>query len=100
VALPQIEQHNVSAYAQYTLRVEARVQLQDALQRADIPSAIHYPLPLNRQPAVADAKVVLPHSERAAEEVISLPLHPYLTEEHQAEVIDALNVSLACRSLY
>lgn len=75
---PYVEPHNISAWAQYTVRVQNRTAVQLALKDAGIPSAVHYPLPLNKQPAVADASAQLPHGDKAAEQVISLPMHPYL----------------------
>lgn len=90
VQAPQIAQHNVSAWAQYTVRVQERPSIQSALNAVGIPTAIHYPLPLNRQPAVADETVRLPHGDRAATEVLSLPMHPYMTANVQDQVIGAI----------
>ncbi|CDG98904.1 aminotransferase [Xenorhabdus bovienii str. puntauvense] len=77
---PYIEPHNISAYAQYTIRINNRDELQVKLKEKGIPTAIHYPLPLNKQPAVA-SNVFLPIGDRIAQEVISLPMHPYLILE-------------------
>lgn len=85
---PHVEAHNASAWAQYTIRVKERPAVQKALADAGIPTAIHYPLPLNKQPAVADASAKLPHGDLAAEQVISLPMHPYLV--HTSSVANAL----------
>lgn len=71
---PHIEAHNTSAWAQYTVRVKNRAGVQDALGVKGIPTAVHYPLPLNRQPAVVDHSGYLPHGDNAANEVISLPI--------------------------
>lgn len=90
IAPPEVAQHNVSAWAQYTVRVQNRDAVQAALQEAGIPSAVHYPLPLNRQPAVADDSVRLLHGDMAADEVMSLPMHPYLTPEQVAGVVEGL----------
>ena len=78
VVTPAIAQHNVSAWAQYTIRVPDREAVQAALNEAGIPTAVHYPLPLNRQPAVADPGAHLPQGDKAAGEVMSLPMHPYI----------------------
>lgn len=75
---PHVEPHNISAWAQYTVRVKDRASVQEALSDAGVPTAVHYPLPLNKQPAVADTFAKLPHGDFAAEQVISLPMHPYL----------------------
>ncbi|WP_081742240.1 DegT/DnrJ/EryC1/StrS aminotransferase family protein [Pseudomonas sp. FGI182] len=81
VTVPLVHPHNISAYAQYTLIVQDRQRLQNGLREAGVPSAIHYPIPLNKQPAVADAAVSLPIGDHLAEHVISLPMHPYLSED-------------------
>jgi UDP-2-acetamido-2-deoxy-ribo-hexuluronate aminotransferase len=64
--------------------------VQAALKVAGIPTAIHYPLPLSRQPAVADENARLPHADEAAEQVISLPMHPYLSSHDKSRVVAAL----------
>lgn len=75
---PYIEPYNVSTWAQYTIRVDNRDALQDALKGSGIPTAVHYPIPLNMQPAVADARAQLPHGDAAAAQVMSVPMHPYI----------------------
>lgn len=92
VVTPCIAEHNISAWAQYTVRVQNRPSVQEALKAAGIPTAVHYPLPLNRQPAVADASALLPVGDKAAEEVLSLPMHPYLTEEQISKTSEAIAV--------
>ncbi|MDP3959231.1 MAG: DegT/DnrJ/EryC1/StrS family aminotransferase [Pseudorhodobacter sp.] len=87
---PAIAACNQSVWAQYTVRVPRREAVQAALKAAGVPTAVHYPLPLNRQPAVADPKARLPHGDRAADEVLSLPMHPYLTTQAQTRVVAAL----------
>jgi UDP-2-acetamido-2-deoxy-ribo-hexuluronate aminotransferase len=84
---PYVSEHNVSAWAQFTIRVADRPKVQAALHGAGIPTAIHYPLPLNKQPAVRDESANLPHGDCAAEQVISIPMHPYLTLSDQAKII-------------
>ncbi len=49
---------------------------------------MHYPIPLNKQPAVADAVAELPVGDAVAEVVLSLPMHPYLSENDQGIVVD------------
>lgn len=75
---PYVEPDNLSVYAQYTIQVDDREAVQDRLKEAGIPTAVHYPIPLNKQPAVADSSVSLTVGDRIAERVISLPMHPYL----------------------
>jgi UDP-2-acetamido-2-deoxy-ribo-hexuluronate aminotransferase len=83
VTTPCVEYYNTSVYAQYTIKVEDRKALQERLKAADIPTAVHYPIPLHLQPAFAIAGVgkgSFPNAEAAAEHVISLPMHPYLSQ--------------------
>ncbi|MDR5609623.1 MULTISPECIES: DegT/DnrJ/EryC1/StrS family aminotransferase [unclassified Arsenophonus] len=87
---PYIETYNTSAYAQYTIQVENRELVQIQLKTAGIPTAVHYPIPLNKQPAVADNSVELSAGDAIAEKVISLPMHPYLTESTQDKIIQVL----------
>lgn len=82
--------HCRSAWAQYTIRVRHRASIQERLHASGIPTAVHYPVPLNRQPAVADPEARLPVGDAAAGEVISLPMGPYITPEQQARVVDEL----------
>lgn len=87
---PCIEAHNQSAWAQYTIQVESRDDVQAKLKAQGIPTAVHYPIPLNKQPAVANANVSLPVGDAIAERVMSLPMHPYLTAEAQEKIVAAL----------
>jgi len=87
---PYIEPYNISAYAQYTIRVKNRDKLKAALQAAGIPTAIHYPSPLNKQPAVADHSANLKVGDAAAREVISLPMSPWLGLGDQETIIRTL----------
>lgn len=87
--VPHISADNVSAWAQYTVQVPDRDRVQATLKAAGIPTAVHYPVPLNRQPAVAST-AALPVGDAVAERVLSLPMHPYLTAEAQRLVADQL----------
>lgn len=87
---PFVEEHNISTWAQYTLRVKDRDHVQNKLSEQGIPTAVHYPIPLNKQPAVADSEARLPIGDEVADEVMSLPMHPYLTEQEQQRVVKAL----------
>ena len=95
VTLPVIAEYNVSAWAQYTVRVGNRTAVQEALKSAGVPTAVHYPMPLNRQPAVSDPTAVLPHGDNAAEDVMSLPMHPYMSDAELTQVCTALLSALA-----
>lgn len=85
--IPYIEPYNTSVYAQYIVRVDARDALQAKLKEHGIPSAVHYPIPLNKQPAVADAQANLPVGNDVANKVIGLPMHPYLRAEQQIKIV-------------
>ena len=87
---PYVEAHNVSAWTQYTIRVPERDALQGKLKASGIPTAVHYPIPLNRQPAVADERTILPVGDRLAVEVINLPICAYLQKESQGRIVQFL----------
>ena len=89
---PFIEAHNHSAWAQYTIQVDNRDDVQEHLKTQGIPTAVHYPIPLNKQPAVADESAVLPVGDAVAERVMSLPMHPYLTIEAQEKIVNGLGL--------
>lgn len=91
---PYVALHNTSVYAQYTVRVSERAAVQSALEARGVPTATHYPLPLHLQPVFAAAgqgRGSFPAAEQAAGEVLSLPLHPYLSTADQDEVVAALH---------
>ncbi|WP_354687292.1 DegT/DnrJ/EryC1/StrS family aminotransferase [Cupriavidus necator] len=90
VATPHVEPHNRSVYAQYTIRVPDRDAVQDQLKAAGIPTVVHYPLPLNRQPAVAASQAHLPVGDALAQQVLSLPMHPYLDRASQQAICSAI----------
>jgi UDP-2-acetamido-2-deoxy-ribo-hexuluronate aminotransferase len=84
-------------WAQYTVFVEQRETLQKALEQRGVPTAVHYPVPLNRQPAyvsLVDAHPT-PVSEFVAERVMSLPMSADLSESVQDRVLDALYEAFA-----
>ena len=87
---PYVEPHNTSAWAQYTIRVQDRDAVQEKLRQAGIPTAVHYPIPLNKQPAVADDSAQLPMGDKVAEQVMSLPMSPGLTQTDQARIAELL----------
>lgn len=93
VVTPFVDPNNVSIFNQYTLRVERRDELQTHLNARKIGNAVYYPLPLHLQPCFAYLgykEGAFPESERAAREVISLPVFPELTRAQQDEVVGAV----------
>ncbi|VVN25205.1 UDP-2-acetamido-2-deoxy-3-oxo-D-glucuronate aminotransferase [Pseudomonas fluorescens] len=88
---PYIAEGNISAFAQYTVQVQDRDAVQERLKAAGIPTAVHYPIPLNKQPAVMDESAVLPIGDDVATKVMSLPMHPYLDQA----AVTAISAALA-----
>ena len=89
---PHVEPHNRSVFAQYTIEVPNRSAVREFMASRDIPTAVHYPVPLHLQPAyaAADSSERFPIAEDVAQRVISLPMHPYLEEVDQVRVVTAL----------
>jgi UDP-2-acetamido-2-deoxy-ribo-hexuluronate aminotransferase len=90
---PYVAPNCTSVYAQYTVEVPNRPQVEERMKARGIPTAVHYPVPLHLQPVFADLKQGVgsfPVAEAAAARVISLPMHPYLTEDQQQAVVAAL----------
>jgi dTDP-4-amino-4,6-dideoxygalactose transaminase len=88
---PFIDSSNESIFNQYTLRADRRDELQAYLKEKGIGTAIYYPLPLHLQPCFAYLgykEGSCPESERAAKEVLSLPIYPELTQGQLDEVIE------------
>jgi UDP-2-acetamido-2-deoxy-ribo-hexuluronate aminotransferase len=83
-------------WAQYTIFVDDRALLQNALQGQGIPTAVHYPRPLHHQPAYAQfcCAECCPHSVQASEQVLSLPMSADLTLDQQDRVVQAVRVAL------
>ena len=98
---PQLAAGNTSVYAQYTLQVENREVVQQRLQQAGVPTAVHYPTLLCQQPALAgcgqrcQSGCATPQAQRASQRVLSLPMHPYLSEADQDRVVAALAAALS-----
>ena len=90
ITVPTIDPANESIFNQYTLRVTRRDELQSFLKERGIGNAIYYPLPLHLQPCFAYLGYKAgscPEAERAAAEVLSLPIYPELTNAQLDEVI-------------
>ena len=90
IVIPYLEPHNTSAWAQYTIQVPNREYLQEQLKQANIPTAVHYPIPLNKQPAVADDTAQLPVGDAVAKHVMSLPMNPYLDLRSQEFIVKTI----------
>lgn len=97
VETPQVLPGHTSAWAQYTIEVDDRAAVEAALHAAGIPTAVHYPMALHRQPVYAEMGLGagnFPHAERAAERVLSLPMHPYLQPDEIARVAEAVRTAV------
>jgi UDP-2-acetamido-2-deoxy-ribo-hexuluronate aminotransferase len=97
VRTPYVRAHNTSVYAQYTIEVNNRPLFQQQLQEAGIPTAVHYPVAMHQQKALSYLNYNtgdFPHAERASHQVISLPMHPYLKEEDQLKIVNAVKSAL------
>jgi UDP-2-acetamido-2-deoxy-ribo-hexuluronate aminotransferase len=83
-------------WAQYTVFVERRAEVQQKLQAAGVPTAVHYPRPLHLQPAYAQfcCPDCCPNSVTAGERVLSLPMSPDLTDDQMDAVVVALSQAL------
>ncbi len=94
IEAPFVVPGNGSAWAQYTVQVEDRDRVQEKLKTAGVPTAVHYPIPLNQQPAVKDEHAMLPVGDAIARKVMSLPMHPYLGEPDQQAICAALATAI------
>ncbi|WP_455388105.1 DegT/DnrJ/EryC1/StrS family aminotransferase [Petrachloros mirabilis] len=93
VTLPPAEAGNFHVYNQYTVRVPDRDELRGFLKDKGVGSEVYYPLPMHLQNCYQDLgyrKGSFPVSERAAEEVLSLPIYAELTEDQQAYVVEMI----------
>jgi dTDP-4-amino-4,6-dideoxygalactose transaminase len=90
---PFIRRGGHHVFHQYTIRTPLRDKLKDYLKERGVPTSIHYPLPIHRQPAFAYLKHApgsFREAERAAKEVLSLPLHPFLKKKEINKIIESV----------
>ncbi len=88
---PHVIDGATSTWAQYTLVVETRAKFQADLKEAGVPTAVYYPIPLSRQKAYAHyPSAPTPVSEDLSGKVVSLPMHPYMDEDTQDRIIQAV----------
>ena len=93
VCTPWIDPKNESIFNQYTIRAQRRDELQAYLKSKEIGTAVYYPLALHLQPCfsyLGYREGSCPESERASQEVLSLPIYPELTQRQLDEVADAI----------
>lgn len=95
--VPEVDAGNTHVYAQYTVRVNNRDAVVAQLTKSGIPCAVYYPKCLHEQPVFQDLGYQsgdFPEALRASREVLSLPMHPFLTESDQDQVVGALKNAL------
>jgi aminotransferase EvaB len=93
LTLPVTRSHNTHAYHLYVVRHAARDAIMKQLASRGISTGVHYPWPIHRMPAYASLgyrEGSLPRTERAALEILSLPMFPSLTDDEQDRVCDAV----------
>ncbi|MBA4013645.1 MAG: aminotransferase DegT [Phenylobacterium sp.] len=92
VKVPKVIEGGVSVWAQYTIETDDRDGLIAHLKGQDVPTAVYYPIPIHRQDvySVYPAPGGLPVTDAKAKVVMSLPMHPYLTQDDQDRVIAAI----------
>ena len=92
VAVPKVIDGGVSVWAQYTIETADRDGLVAHMKEAAIPTAVYYPIPIHKQGVYSGypAPGGLPVTDAKAPTVMSLPMHPYLTPDHQDQVIAAI----------
>ena len=91
VQVPFVKEHNVSAWAQYSVLHDEREKIINNLKEAGIPTEIYYPKPLHLQTAFSHLEYVegaFPVAEETAGNIFSLPMHPYLSESEQNSIIN------------
>lgn len=93
---PAVGEGNTHVYGQYTIRIANRDTVGKKLKELGIPTAVYYPKCLHEQPVFASCGKPgdFPVSEKASREVLSLPMHPFLSEKDQEEIVSALKSSL------
>jgi dTDP-4-amino-4,6-dideoxygalactose transaminase len=98
VTLPTVPAGDMAAWAQYTIRTPRRDALQKGLSERKVPSQLYYPKPLHMQPPYRDYPITpggLPVTERLKDEVLSLPMHPYLSAAQSAYICDQVRTVLS-----
>lgn len=98
VTLPAVRPGVTHVYHQYTIRVRERDAFAERLKERGVGSAIYYPIPVHRQKpfvALGYGDGEYPVTDRLTDEVLSIPVHPSLSDEEVAQVIEAVNATAA-----
>jgi UDP-2-acetamido-2-deoxy-ribo-hexuluronate aminotransferase len=86
-----------SVFAQYTIEVDTRESFLSKMKDHGVPTAVHYPVPIHHQPIFKElgyGGIDMPLADTASQRVVSLPMHPYINEEDQKKVADAVLSSI------
>lgn len=97
VVIPVVCPDREHVYQTYAVRVKDRARVMDKLKEKGVTSLIHYPIPVHMQEAYADAgfkKGDFPVAEKIADEILSLPMFPHMTEDQVVQVTSALKEAL------
>jgi UDP-2-acetamido-2-deoxy-ribo-hexuluronate aminotransferase len=109
MSTPQLAAGNTSVYAQFTIQVGNRSAVQSALKEQGIPTAVHYPTLLCQQPAMNDCGNCAQRcqkgcgcsvAQRVSERVLSLPIHPCLSEANQELIVKAVAAAMGTSALH
>jgi UDP-2-acetamido-2-deoxy-ribo-hexuluronate aminotransferase len=93
VKVTKIKEGHTSVFAQYTIEVKNREEFLVNMSKDGIPLAVHYPIPIHHQPIFKDLgykNIIMPLADTASKRVVSLPMHPYLSEGDQDKIINAV----------
>lgn len=97
LATPRVADGAAHVYHQYTVRVPggtaARETVRRELEARGVGSAVYYPTPIHRLPPYVHTAAELPETDRASAEVLSLPVHPMLTDAHLGRIVEAVNAA-------
>ncbi|MGJ0354751.1 DegT/DnrJ/EryC1/StrS family aminotransferase [Aliarcobacter cryaerophilus] len=99
IETPFVKSDRTSAWAQYSIRVQNRTELQTKLQNLGIPTAVHYPMPLHVQECFKYLNLKegdFPISEKVSKEIMSLPMNPYVSDEEIEFIVENLAKELRC----
>lgn len=99
IETPFVKENRTSAWAQYSIRVKNRTELQTKLQNLGIPTAVHYPMPLHVQECFKYLNLKegdFPISERVSKEIMSLPMNPYVSDEEIEFIVGSLAKEIRC----
>lgn len=88
---PIVPDNRSHAFHQYTLLTDERDQLLEYLHDNEVGAKVYYPTCIHEQPAYSDSGATVPTAERVADEVVSIPVHPALSEQDVATIIQVVN---------